>query len=102
MKGPAGVGVAGIKVAPPHGQRAPEATVLTVVIELVAPHALNMEKHVVLHPWLECAVLPPSAVMTPEQMALQSLAVCIAVHDDEYDGEFDCVDEGLDWLALFD
>ena len=100
--GPAGAGAAGIEVAPPHERTAPEATVLTVVIELVALHPLNVEKHVVLHPWLECAVLPPVAVMTPEQMALQSLAVCIAVHDDEDDCEFDCVKEGLDWLALVD
>ena len=82
-KGPAGAGAAGIEVAPPHVQTAPEATVLTVVIESVALHALNVLKHVVLHPWLECAVLPPVAIMTAEQIALQSLAVCIAVHDDE-------------------
>ena len=78
---------------------------LTVVIELAALHALNVEKHVVLHPWLEYAVLPPVAVMTPEQMALQSLAVCIAVQDDEDeedDCEDDCVEEGLDLLSLFD
>lgn len=75
MKGPAGAGAGGIEVAPPHVQTAPEASVLTVVIELVALHTLNFEKHVVLHPWLEYAVLPPVAVMAPEQMALQSLAV---------------------------
>lgn len=74
-KGPAGAGDAGIEVAPPHGQTDPDGTVLTVVIELVALHALNVGKHAVLHPWLEYAVPPPSVVITPEQMALQSLAV---------------------------
>ena len=58
---------------------------LTVVIELVALHALNVEKQVVLHPWDEYAVLPPVAVMVPEQMALQSLAVFKAVQDDDDD-----------------
>lgn len=74
-KGPAGAGAAGIEVALPHVQTAPEVTVWTVVIGSVALHALNVEKHVVLHSWLEYAVLPPVAVMTSEQMALQSLAV---------------------------
>ena len=74
-KGPAGAGAAEIEVAPPHVQTAPEATVLTGVIESVALQALHFKKHVVLHPWLEYAVLPPVAVTNPEQMALQSLAV---------------------------
>ena len=71
-KGPAGDGVAAIEVASPQGQTTPEATVLAVVTELVALQALTVEKHVVLHPLLEYAVLPPSASTTPEQVELQS------------------------------
>ena len=81
---------------------APDATLLIVVIELVALHALNVEKHIVLQPWLEYAVISPLAVMAPEQMALQSLAVCKVVQDIEVGLEDDCVDEIFDWLGLFD
>ena len=95
-----------MEVAPPQGQASPEATVVIVVIEFVALQAVNVEKHVVLHPWREYAVLPPVGAIVPEQMALQSLAVCIAVQDDEdgpvedasEDCEASCVEVGLESL----
>ena len=70
---------------------------VTIVTELVALHALNVEKQVVLHPCEEYAVLPPVAVIVPEHMALQSLAVRKAVQEEDDEDEEDVrIDDALD------
>lgn len=72
-------------MAPPHGQAFTALAVLTVVMEFVALQALNVEKQVVLQPCFENAELDPTTVVTPVQIALQSLAVTMDVHDAEED-----------------